>query len=339
MNLPPLLAYYIQQTVEEFSAKELALAAENLSQRYRAATDEKTAHASGKKDVLAYVATRLPATYAALKAVMDELIRLVPDFMPSTLLDVGAGPGTAAWAAIENWPHLQHISLIERERSFQEWGKTAMANSSHPALLNSRWYQHDVGHPQNVATAAVAQQLPNNHDLVTASFLLGELSPATRQQLIEQLWQQLCQQAQGYIIIVEPGTTSGYQRILAAREQLLTLGGHVIAPCPHHLACPLPEGQWCHFSQRLNRSAVHRRLKNATLSHEDEKFSYLIISRIPPVALSPYARVLHQPKVDKIAVSMVLCTKDGQQQKNFARRNNTLYQQAKKYDWGDSIPD
>lgn len=48
-----------------------------------------------------YAATRFPGTFAAIVRVFDELKSRLPDFKPKSMLDFGAGPGTAIWAAQE----------------------------------------------------------------------------------------------------------------------------------------------------------------------------------------------------------------------------------------------
>src|ERR1700730_4280241 len=57
-------------------------------------------------DALAYALARMPATYAAVTASLNPLRVARPDFAPQNLLDVGAGPGTAAWAAVQAFPSL-----------------------------------------------------------------------------------------------------------------------------------------------------------------------------------------------------------------------------------------
>lgn len=51
--------------------------------------------------VAAYASSRMPACYAVLYRVFDELHLHLPHFSPSTMLDFGSGPGTAIWAARE----------------------------------------------------------------------------------------------------------------------------------------------------------------------------------------------------------------------------------------------
>ncbi len=51
--------------------------------------------------VAAYASSRMPACYAVLFRVFDELHLHLPHFAPRTMLDFGSGPGTAIWAARE----------------------------------------------------------------------------------------------------------------------------------------------------------------------------------------------------------------------------------------------
>src|SRR6202158_1934238 len=64
-------------------------------------------------DALAYALARMPATYAAVTASLNALREIRPDFAPTSLLDVGAGPGTATWAAAEAFPSLTSFALLD----------------------------------------------------------------------------------------------------------------------------------------------------------------------------------------------------------------------------------
>ena len=58
------------------------------------------------------------------------------------------------------------------------------------------------------------------YDLVTAAYVLSELaSNAERQQVIQELWSS----TKGILVLVEPGTPSGYQYIIDAREQVCSI--------------------------------------------------------------------------------------------------------------------
>ena len=169
-------------------------------------------------------------------------------------------------------------------------------------------------------------------DLVIASYLVGELGESERTNLADAMWSK----TQDTLLIVEPGTPAGYARIIELRTRLIAKGAHVIAPCPHDHACPLVAPDWCHFSQRLARSRAHKHLKGAELPYEDEKFSYVALSR-EPIGPRP-ARVLAQPNVSKVAVTMKLCTMSGVEAVIVPHRNKTNYSIARKLDWGDALP-
>src|SRR5262249_6019520 len=131
-------------------------------------------------------------------------------------------------------------------------------------------------------------------DLVTLAYVLNELDPKQRPQVLQRLWRLTADT----LVIVEPGTPAGWQRILAARRELIEAGAQVIAPCPHAHDCPLQPPDWCHFAARVARSRLHRQAKGAEVPWEDEKFSYVAVSRKPAPAQGPHAgsRVIARPR-------------------------------------------
>ena len=161
-------------------------------------------------------------------------------------------------------------------------------------------------------------------------FTVGELGDTERANLADAMWAK----TGDTLLIVEPGTPAGFARIVELRTRLIAKGAHVIAPCPHDNACPLAAPDWCHFSQRLARSRAHKHLKGAELPYEDEKFSYVALSRSPPGRR--LARVLAQPKISKVAVTMKLCMPNGVDVTSSPHRDKTNYSRAKKLNWGDT---
>jgi ribosomal protein RSM22 (predicted rRNA methylase) len=161
--------------------------------------------------------------------------------------------------------------------------------------------------------------------------MIGELGAAERIALAELLWTS----ARDTLVVVEPGTPAGYGRIIAVREQLIASGAHVAAPCPHDNRCPLRAPDWCHFTQRLPRSRTHLQVKGAQVPFEDEKFSYVALTR-RPVAQRP-VRVLTQPVLTKVAISAKVCMDQGIANAVVPRRHKAAYQRFRKVDWGDAI--
>src|SRR5947209_15698155 len=124
MNLPDNLRNALTEELASVPQKKVAETAAQLSQRYR------SGQAAGKQpfvrsgaDVLAYAAYRLPATFAAIYAVLTAVQKRRPGWQPRSLLDVGAGPGTAMWAASEVWPELAQVTLLERDEAMMAFGK------------------------------------------------------------------------------------------------------------------------------------------------------------------------------------------------------------------------
>jgi ribosomal protein RSM22 (predicted rRNA methylase) len=122
---------------------------------------------------------------------------------------------------------------------------------------------------------------------------------------------------------------------MAARSHLIGLGGHVCAPCPHDSACPLKPPDWCHFAQRLARSRAHKAIKGAELPFEDEKFSYVALTRLPLAGRT--ARVLAPPAVGKVEVLARLCTVDGLVLAKAPRRDKAAYARVRRWRWGDAV--
>ncbi|MEN9894494.1 MAG: hypothetical protein RIR97_346, partial [Pseudomonadota bacterium] len=183
------------------------------------------------------------------------------------------------------------------------------------------WVQSDIR--RDIPTAIKA-------DLVTLFYVLNELEEKQRLQVVEQLWNQCT----GVFALVEPGTPEGWKRLMRHRDQLIALGGQVIAPCLHQLTCPVAEPDWCHFSQRVSRSKAHRLAKQATVPYEDEKFAYLAVSRIE--ASPSFARVLARPLHGSGKSSLKLCQTDGRlSQVMLTKRDGQAYKSARKLEWGD----
>jgi len=157
-----------------------------------------------------------------------------------------------------------------------------------------------------------------------------QLSAAEQAALATQMWEK----TGDTLLVVEPGTPAGYARIIALRGQLIAQGAHVAAPCPHDGKCPLEAPDWCHFSQRLQRSRAHMQVKGAELPFEDERFAYVALTRAR-IEKRP-ARVLAQPEVTKAAVVTKLCTTDGLVFATVPRRDKAAYHRARKQRWGET---
>lgn len=319
-NLPAELRAALEAKLQGVSRNSAAGRAALISRTYR---DGGTSGAiASETDALAYALARMPATYAALTASLNALCQLRPDFAPKSLLDVGAGPGTASWAAAETFSSLRSFASLDGNRALRALALDLCRDS---VRLKTATYQ--LGE----AAHTLAEAEPA--DLVLASYMIGEVGEAERRALTELLWAK----ASDTLLVVEPGTPAGYARVIALREQLIASGAHVLAPCPHDGKCPLQAPDWCHFTQRLPRLRAHMQLKGAELPFEDEKFSYVALTRRP--VASRYPRVLAQPVVSKVDVSAKLCAAEGLKIAKVPHRDKTTYARARRWRWGDAAID
>ncbi|MGD0665002.1 MAG: small ribosomal subunit Rsm22 family protein [Rhabdochlamydiaceae bacterium] len=289
-----------------FSPQDIKKAAMALSLRYRSG---ETPYLRSMEDRYAYLVTRLPATQAALRKVFEEL----RGAEISSYLDIGAGPGGSWEVAAEVFPMIQGATFVELDREFVKIGKSRLE-----------------GKPVTWKNESASDLNEKAHDLVLFSYSWGEIKKLP---VLHKAWE-LCSK---FLVIVEPGTPRGYAAMLEARDELIKKGGHVLAPCPHSKKCPW-EGskEWCHFGVRLERSREHQRAKEGSMGFEDEKFSYIIISREPGKPF--FGRMVKDSLRRKGHTILTLCTDNGIESKTVSKKNEN-YKNINKLNWGDKVID
>jgi ribosomal protein RSM22 (predicted rRNA methylase) len=317
-SLPPALKAALDAKLEGAARSAIATRAAIISKTYRDGGG--SGAIATETDALAYAAARMPATYAAVSASLNALSEIRPEFSPNTLLDAGAGPGTASFSAAEAFGSLSSFVMLDANDALRTLALDLAKDS--PRF-------NELAYRRGDAKTLLAKSEPT--DLVIASYVIGELGDADRRELANLLWEK----TRDTLVVVEPGTPAGYARIIVLRAQLIEAGAHVTAPCPHDGACPLAKPDWCHFTQRLPRSRAHKEIKGADVPFEDEKFSFCVLSR-SRVASRP-SRVLAQPVVGKVEVAAKLCTANGVATVRIPRRDRQAYAQARRWRWGDAV--
>ncbi len=313
MPLPPELQAGIEQELASADRARLARSSEQITEDYKHARFHNALRSAESR--AAYLSVRLPATFAANMYVFQEVLRLIPELRPETMLDLGAGPGTATWVAREVWPDLQKSVLIESNRELLEVGQRLAADRQ------QEWVEADLNSLAEFPSA----------DLVVLSYALGELkSPSA---VIQKAWQA----AQKVLVVIEPGTPRNFASLAKIRQQLIDMGAYPIAPCPHTNQCPMAvAGDWCHFAVRVERTSEHRQLKGGTLGYEDEKFSYLAFSKAP--TRHAETRIVRHPAIHGGHIKLTLCTSEGLQSPIVTRSQKQLFRAARKAEWGDAWP-
>ena len=317
-TLPADLRAALNAKLESRARDDIAARAAQISKTYRNSGNSRAI--ASEADALAYALVRMPATYATVAACLNALQEVKDNFAPINLLDVGAGPGTASWAAAETFSSLRNFMLLDINAALQTLALELGREHARLAAMTCRRDAHALDEAEPA-------------DLVIASYLIGEVGEAERRSLTERLWAK----TRDTLLVVEPGTPAGYRRIIELRAQLIAAGAHVAAPCPHDRACPLSAPDWCHFAQRLPRLRAHKQIKEAELPFEDEKFSYVVLTRTP--VAKTFSRVLAPPVLNKVEVSAKLCAADGVGLAKVPRRDKAAYAKARRWRWGEALFD
>jgi ribosomal protein RSM22 (predicted rRNA methylase) len=289
----------LEQACAGLRENDLRPAARALTDAYRSGG---AAPLQSDLAIAAYAITRMPATHAAVRRVLSE----VPD--AGSALDLGAGTGASAWAIRERFGAIP-LTLVERNAAVNAWARRL----DDPAWLRTGGDLGQTAFPEA--------------DLAVLSYAAGELTNPLP--VVLRAWKA----ARRHLVLIEPGTPRGFALIRQAREALISEGARVLAPCPHGRACPMTGEDWCHFAARVERSALHRRLKGGDLGYEDEKFSYAVVSRETAGPGAP--RVLRHPRIEAGLVQLQLCTPDGLASRAVRARDRAEWKRARKAAWGD----
>lgn len=301
--------------------KSATQAVERLIANYRGRTPTHAPVLRDRSDVVAYAAYRMPATFEAVCSALEAFAAAVPGWVPGGHVDVGGGTGAATWAVNATWEGARPVTVLD-------WAEPALAlgreiAAANPELKTVEWQRSRIGSALTIEST----------DLVTVSYVLGELTAADRAAVVE-----AAATAAQTVVIIEPGTPDGYARVIEARDRLIAAGFHIAAPCPHSAACPIVPGEdWCHFSARVSRSSLHRQVKGGSLPYEDEKFSYVAATRVPP-APAPH-RIVRKPQIRKGQVLLDLCEPEpALARTTVTKRHGLLYRAARDAEWGDAWP-
>jgi ribosomal protein RSM22 (predicted rRNA methylase) len=312
---PVALAEAVAQETSGHARDRLRAAAAGLSERYR--TGVAIPATLTAEERAAYLAVRFPSTYAIAAAVWRHVSERLGGLAFATVLDAGAGPGTAS-LALQAVAAPCPTTLLERDPGW----RSAALKLAGSLGTDARFVQGDLG---------VLGNLPG-HDAVVASHVLNELPASARTDATLQLWGR----AQGLLVIIEPGTPAGFEAIRSVRQAVLDRGGHIVAPCTHDLGCPVTGDDWCHFDVQIERSALHRAVKSGSLSHETGKFSYVAISR-REVGPAPGGRIVRRPIRGSGHVHFDVCASGTIERVTVSKRHGAAWRTARDLSWGEIL--
>lgn len=317
MEFPAELRCEIEQLLSQENTADMSAAAEGISRRYRENDGSGRRMVSSRRDILAYAAVRMPATFGAVCRSLQLALECVPEERREfhTVLDIGAGTGAASIAAALT-AECSEIRCIEREPEMMALGELFTGICGVPA----QWSRGDI-----------TEGISGKAELVLCSYCLNELTQSDRRNAVKRLWDS----TQRMLLIIEPGTPEGWSHMMEIRRQLIDMGGHIAAPCPSQGECPLDGGDWCHFTERIQRSRMHKRLKGGDVPYEDEKFCFIAASREPAEPCG--ARVLRHPLTESGRITLELCTPAGRERRMVTKKS-PQFKAARKAESGSGFP-
>ena len=352
MELPLDLREAVERAISGERPDRLKKVSQEITRKYKSESGQGRSLVSEDLDASVYSAVRLPATFGAVADALSYVLEFYHEPV-KTVFDVGAGSGAASWA-VDEILEPEKILCFEREDAMRKAGMTLM-ESRESLSEKANWIEMDLVR-DDFATARA--------DLVVSSYVLNEIAPKDREAVFQKLWDA----TDGVLLVVEPGTKEGFAVVAQLREYLLGKGAHLapadpatpgaatdpaatgestaagppgakphlIAPCQHDGPCRLDKDDWCHFTCRVQRSKLHKQLKDADVPYEDEKYSYIAFSRTPCEERAE-ARVLRHPYITKGQIDLRICAADAIREKTIRKRDGELFKRAKKCKQGDSL--
>lgn len=296
------LQQYVQQQLG-WDVNNIKSSYQELQQEYRTKT---RIGYKNLQQIQAYVFARFPATYKVCLKLTEQYIK---NLKINSILDWGCGIGTAS-LALSQYFHNLECFLIEQDKQAENYAV--------------QFIKHF--HPNNSIHQNI---LPKNVDLSIFSYSLGETT--NWQNTLDEIWDKT-----NYLMIIEPGTTMHFQRLLQIRNYMLTkVNAHLLGPCCHAKQCPLQD-DWCHFSTNVPRSKEHRLLKRGQRGFEHEAYSYMFFSKTFKKE-SDFARLIAPPRIHGGHVDLRICTKDGDIFTTTISKSHHEYKTLKKSIWGDTL--
>lgn len=318
MKLPEELNLAIQEKVENVSLATLRKTAKELSNRYQTEERKGQSLLQTPIEAITYAIMRMPATFGAVATAAQYTFKQYTGKL-RTMIDVGAGTGSATWAMnkLQQW---EKITCLEREEEMYQLGKELMQYCSGHEMIT--WEKIDITCKESIEKQA---------DLVVASYIFNEIDDRKK----EEVWQKLKNMTSKVLLIVEPGTPESFHNIKRMQQEAINSGWKIIAPCTMQNTCPLPEDDWCHATVRIERNKIHKYIKEADLPYEDEKFCYLAITKEDITTAK--ARILRHPYIESGKVTVKLCENGEIVEKIITKKEKERFKTIKKMNCGDCI--
>jgi SAM-dependent methyltransferase len=209
----------------------------------------------------AYLLFYWPVSYAQARSTLSELTS-----RPRAVLDLGSGPGPLAFAALDAGA----TSVVAADRS-------------KPALDLARALATEAGEGMATREWSPEKPLPDGKfDLITMGHVVNELyngQVAPRAALLEKILEKV--NPNGSLLVLEPALRDTSRALLQVRDELVSKGYAVRAPCLFRGNCPalLKESDWCHAERSWRMPKLIEDIAHAASLHKESlKMSYLVLA-------------------------------------------------------------
>ncbi|MHB1844066.1 MAG: small ribosomal subunit Rsm22 family protein [Deltaproteobacteria bacterium] len=260
----------------------------------------------------AYLLFYWPVSFAQIGSLLPELPRV-----PRDVLDVGGGPGPAAFAALGSGA--ERALVIDRSEGALKLAQ-ALAREAGLPLTSRRW------------TGGALPEGP--HDLVVAQHLLNELwgGDADRISRRASFARSLLDRVRpgGTLLLVDPALRETSRELLLLRDVLVGQGISVRAPCLFRGACPAlaRPSDWCHAERVWQPPPLVQEIARAAGLHKEAlKMSYLALAPVgegwPVVPEGKLFRIVSEPLAGKGRRRYMGCGPDGRMGLALQHRHGT----------------
>lgn len=306
MILPEVVREKINEMFAGMNKTSLVSKREELTNKYKTNQAVNKSVFDTKEDSLVYAISRMPATFAVLSTLLDDLVGQGKIENVSSIIDIGSGTGAGYFAIKEVFENAE-ISLFERDKN--------MINVFDEFEAGQVVKQFDL----------TCDEIDEKADLVMSSYVFSELNEEWRKFALKKMLD--C--AKNYVLLVDTGTPRTYENFMKLKNLVYDLGYTISAPCESQ-KCGLIN-DYCQFYARVERSGLMKMAKNAELSYEDEKYFYLLIEKqAKPQEISVERRVIRRPNIKTNFVELKLCTNAGVVSQNVTKKDKELFKKARK---------
>ena len=311
MILPSNIRQKIDEIIASNKQVNLKNVQKNLTEKYKTKSGLGKSLIESKNDSLLYSISRMPATFSVINSLLNQLKNqgLLGDI--NSAFDIGSGTG-AGYFALKEFDEKISVSLFERD--------VFMTEIFDMFQTGEKVQKFDL----------VKDKISQKAEFVLISYVLSELSDEQRKMALNKL----LDMTENYLLIIDTGTPKVWQEMMELKMLAKSLGVNILAPCMCD-ECALKD-DYCQFFARVERSSMHKMVKDATLSYEDEKYFYLLISKKENLNLDK-KRVIRRPVIKTNLVGLVLCSKNGVEKHDFSKKNKENFKLAKKSKINDLI--